>query len=366
MAAKVLQLRSSDGKVLVAPAWDYRPAAAQALPLETRVSSRALERVLQYWTKHSLAKATGESRESLARWDADFQRRLEEDGLAKEAAAAAQELRRYGVDHGGRPHHHAATAASDVAAPAKAARVDPVRVWCVNHGERSHAPAMPGSFDASDTATTLPAAAGADPGDVRCAIRARGRQMAEDEESACHHRKGPASKAPLCLPATAAAPVKKVSRQVASKACSIVGSTPLPATAAAPSVQPKPQISMRELIVNARLTMARLDKARSASEEEASRRRDIERSRAEARRKVEQMVNTVQFNDPWIHYSDVTKSPEELLQARQQAWRYQAHLLEMARRRDFAEAMQIHHQGSNQFLGCVQWYYAFPGLLVAS
>uniref|UniRef100_M8CCS7 Uncharacterized protein n=1 Tax=Aegilops tauschii TaxID=37682 RepID=M8CCS7_AEGTA len=168
MAAKVLQLRSSDGK-------------------------------------------------SLARWDADFQRRLEENGLAKEAATAAQELRRYGIDHGGRPHRHAATAASDVAAPAKAARVDPVRVWCVNHGERSHAPAMPGSFDASDTAsaarpgpaTTLPAAAGADPVDVRCAIRARGRQMAEDEESACHHRKCPASKAPLCLPATAVAPVKK-------------------------------------------------------------------------------------------------------------------------------------------------------------
>ncbi|VAI31428.1 unnamed protein product [Triticum turgidum subsp. durum] len=129
MAAKVLQLRSSDGKVLVAPAWDYRPTAAQALPLEMRVPSRVLERVLQYWTKHSLAKATGESRESLARWDADFQRRLEEDGLAKEAAAAAQELRRYGVDHGGRPHRHAATAASDVAARAKAARADPVRAW---------------------------------------------------------------------------------------------------------------------------------------------------------------------------------------------------------------------------------------------
>ncbi|KAF7110646.1 hypothetical protein CFC21_110728 [Triticum aestivum] len=85
--------------------------------------------------------------------------------------------------------------------------------------------------------------------------------------------------------------------------------------------------------------MALLDKARSASEEEASRRRDIERSRAEARRKVEQMADTVQFNDPWIHHSDVTKSPEELLQARQQAWRYQAHRIEMARRRDM---MQVH------------------------
>ncbi|VAH43116.1 unnamed protein product [Triticum turgidum subsp. durum] len=191
MAAKVLQLRSADGKVLVAPAWDYRPAAAQARPLEMRVPSRALERVLQYWTKHSLAKATGESRESLARWDADFQRRLEEDGLAKEAAAAAQELRRYGVDHGGRPRRHAGTGASGVAAPATAARADPVRAWCqlvhhlkgVDHGEPSPAPTAPIAFHASDIAvaarpgpaTTLPAAAGAQPIGVRCAIRARGR-----------------------------------------------------------------------------------------------------------------------------------------------------------------------------------------------
>ncbi|VAH43115.1 unnamed protein product [Triticum turgidum subsp. durum] len=128
MAAKVLQLRSTDGKVLVAPAWDYRPAAAQARPLEMRVPSRVLERVLQYWTKHSLAKATGESWESLARWDADFQRRLEEDGLAKEAAAAAQELRRHDVHHGGRPRRHVGTGASGVAAPATATRADPVRV----------------------------------------------------------------------------------------------------------------------------------------------------------------------------------------------------------------------------------------------
>ncbi|KAF7103485.1 hypothetical protein CFC21_104473 [Triticum aestivum] len=105
------------------------------------------------------------------------------------------------------------------------------------------------------------------------------------------------------------------------------------------ATESKPQMSMRELIEKARLTMARLDKARSASEEEASRRRDIERSRAEARRKVEQMADTVQFNDPWTDPSDVTKSPEELLQARQNAWRYQAHLIEMARRRDFAQAM---------------------------
>ncbi|KAI4970677.1 hypothetical protein ZWY2020_001591 [Hordeum vulgare] len=88
---------------------------------------------------------------------------------------------------------------------------------------------------------------------------------------------------------------------------------------------------MRQLIEKARLTMALLDKARSASsEEEVSRWHDMERSRAEARRKVEQMADTVQFNDPWIDPSDVIKSPEELLQARQEAWRAQAHLIAMA------------------------------------
>ncbi|XBI39998.1 hypothetical protein VPH35_124663 [Triticum aestivum] len=93
------------------------------------------------------------------------------------------------------------------------------------------------------------------------------------------------------------------------------------------------QPSMRELIQNARLAMARA----AAQEEEAGRRCDIERSRAEARRKVEQMVDTVQFNDPWIDPSDVTRSPEELLQARQEAWRYQAQLIAMARQRDMHE-----------------------------
>ncbi|KAI4985783.1 hypothetical protein ZWY2020_018413 [Hordeum vulgare] len=86
------------------------------------------------------------------------------------------------------------------------------------------------------------------------------------------------------------------------------------------ATQTKPQLSMRELIAKARL-------------------RGLV---TEARRKLEQMTDTVQFNDPWIHYSDVTKSPEELLQARQEAWFYQAWLIEMARQRDYAEAMQIH------------------------
>ncbi|XP_044432282.1 uncharacterized protein [Triticum aestivum] len=99
----------------------------------------------------------------------------------------------------------------------------------------------------------------------------------------------------------------------------------------ASATQPKPPISMRELIENARLAKAW---ARPAAEEETSRRRDIERSRAEARREVERMVDTVQFNDPYIDPSDVTKSPQELLEARQEAWRAQAQLVAMARRRD--------------------------------
>ncbi|XP_044441870.1 uncharacterized protein [Triticum aestivum] len=64
----------------------------------------------------------------------------------------------------------------------------------------------------------------------------------------------------------------------------------------ASATQSKPPINMRELIENARHAKAWARPA--AAEEEASRRRDIERSRAEARRKVERMVDTVQFNDP--------------------------------------------------------------------
>ncbi|XBH67184.1 hypothetical protein VPH35_095606 [Triticum aestivum] len=88
------------------------------------------------------------------------------------------------------------------------------------------------------------------------------------------------------------------------------------------ATQTKHPVSMRELIEKARL---------------AGRRRDIERCKAEARRKVEQMVDTVQFNDPWMDHSDVAKSPEELLRARQEAWCAQAQLIAMARRRAEAE-----------------------------
>ncbi|KAI4970668.1 hypothetical protein ZWY2020_001582 [Hordeum vulgare] len=82
---------------------------------------------------------------------------------------------------------------------------------------------------------------------------------------------------------------------------------------------------MRELVEEARLA-----KARPAAEE-AIRRRDIERRRAAARRKVDRMAGTVEFNDPYTDPADVTRSPEELLEARQEAWRAQAQLIAMAR-----------------------------------
>jgi hypothetical protein len=90
---------------------------------------------------------------------------------------------------------------------------------------------------------------------------------------------------------------------------------------------------MRELVEEARLAKARP----AAEEEEAIRRLDIERRRAEARRKVDRMVGTVEFNDPYTDPADVTRSPEELLEARREAWRAQAQLTAVARSRRRAE-----------------------------
>ena len=50
-------------------------------------------------------------------------------------------------------------------------------------------------------------------------------------------------------------------------------------------------------------------------------------------RKVDRVVGTVEFNDPYTDPADVTRSPEELLEARQEAWRAQAQLIAMARGR---------------------------------
>lgn len=196
--AKVLLLRSSEGKVLVAPTWDMRRTAL-ARPLQTGVPSRALERVIQFWTKHALAEVSGEPLESLAAWDANFLRRLHHDGLTMEIATAARQLRLnddlaemlsdftlVGRSAVSTASHARAATRADVAAAARAdlavawcaagadhatavraARSDPVRAWCAAH-VRVDPAAWP---------------------DQAAASRARGRQQAEEEESACHHRK---------------------------------------------------------------------------------------------------------------------------------------------------------------------------------
>lgn len=209
--AKVLLLRSSEGKVLVAPTWDNRRTAL-ARPLQTGVPSRALERVVQFWTKHALAEVSGEPLESLAAWDANFLRRLHHDGLTMEIATAARQLRLnddlaemlsdfalVGRSAVSTASHARAATRADVAAAARAdlavawcaagadhatavraARSDPVRAWCAAH------------------ARVDPAASP----DHAAASRARGRQQAEEEEeeSACHHRKRPMA---VTLPAAA-------------------------------------------------------------------------------------------------------------------------------------------------------------------
>ncbi|KAM0859708.1 hypothetical protein ACQ4PT_047019 [Festuca glaucescens] len=81
-------------------------------------------------------------------------------------------------------------------------------------------------------------------------------------------------------------------------------SIPLPGVAAAP---PKhPACSMSELLEKARLAKAR-SAAPAAADAEAVYRREIERRRAEARREIEQVVQTVEFNDPFIDPQDAFK-----------------------------------------------------------
>ncbi|EEC81942.1 hypothetical protein OsI_25816 [Oryza sativa Indica Group] len=87
----LLRLRSSEGKVLVAPAWDGRPsataAAAAAPPLETGVPLRALEKAVLFWVGRALAEAIG-GESGDGDWEAQFLRCLQQDGLAAEDLAA--------------------------------------------------------------------------------------------------------------------------------------------------------------------------------------------------------------------------------------------------------------------------------------
>uniref|UniRef100_A0A0D9WYA2 Uncharacterized protein n=1 Tax=Leersia perrieri TaxID=77586 RepID=A0A0D9WYA2_9ORYZ len=82
-ARTLLRLRSSEGTVMVAPAWDERPPAA-ALPLDTGVPSRALENALCLWIRHALADGAADGD-----WLAEFRRRLRLDGLEVDDVAAA-------------------------------------------------------------------------------------------------------------------------------------------------------------------------------------------------------------------------------------------------------------------------------------
>ena len=69
-------------------------------------------------------------------------------------------------------------------------------------------------------------------------------------------------------------------------------------------------------------------KARPAAEHAM----EIERRRTDARQKREQMVATVEFNDPFIDPDDVFMSREQLREARQAAADAQARIIEKARR----------------------------------
>jgi hypothetical protein len=83
--------------------------------------------------------------------------------------------------------------------------------------------------------------------------------------------------------------------------------------------------SMRELIERARQA-----KERPAAEAAI----EINRRRMEARRILEQMVATVEFNDPFIDFTDVSLSREQLIDARQAAADAQDRIVAMARGRE--------------------------------
>jgi hypothetical protein len=91
--------------------------------------------------------------------------------------------------------------------------------------------------------------------------------------------------------------------------------------------QPKPSTgcSMRELIEKARLAKAA---------EGAVERSEIERRRSDERRKLEQMVATADFNDPFIDPADVSMSSQQLREAREAAWDAQARIVAAARQRE--------------------------------
>lgn len=159
----LLRLRSSEGKVLVSPAWDGRPsataAAAAAPPLETGVPLRALEKAVLFWVGRALAEAIG-GESGDGDWEAQFLRCLQQDGLAAEDVAAAVEKLR-GIDAlaGVVPDFTLAAAAAAHRHPSSSAAPE-TSASCHSHSN-SRADASP---------------------DRAAASRARGRQRREEEE----------------------------------------------------------------------------------------------------------------------------------------------------------------------------------------
>jgi hypothetical protein len=101
---------------------------------------------------------------------------------------------------------------------------------------------------------------------------------------------------------------------------------PIHPSAESTAQAPKPSsTSMRELIERARQAK-KLPAAEAAIE--------INRRRMEARRKLEQMVATVEFNDPFIDFTDVFMSREQLMEARQAATSAEDRIVAMARGRE--------------------------------
>ena len=96
------------------------------------------------------------------------------------------------------------------------------------------------------------------------------------------------------------------------------------------TAQPEPSsvTTMTALIERAHQAKARL------AAEQAM---EIERRRTDARRQREQMVATVEFNDPFIDPDDVFMSPQQLRAAREAAAGAQARIIEKARRREMEE-----------------------------
>jgi hypothetical protein len=96
------------------------------------------------------------------------------------------------------------------------------------------------------------------------------------------------------------------------------------AESTAQAVPKSSSTSIRELIEKARLA-----KERPAAEKSE----EIKRRRMEARRSLEQMVATVEFNDPFIDFTDVFMSRQQLIEAREAAARAEDRITAMARGR---------------------------------